>query len=242
MINRPLVPAQTEHVHSLPPRSRPGPADGSGARAERACAPRALLRPSACGTRVRSAGRPTREPQLPTAARARHIRRLARLQAACASPLAKHLHRRRDLSQARDRDRLQIRDTALPPLIHPLRLKPTNTHQHVDRGHKLTLRERRLSRPYHAPLKLPPVALGYDPADATHSAGTKQPDAAAPPGPIRALSLNHYRFPAEQERDQPQSRLPPLLKCDTARDCCRIPERKEQCGEIADWKADPRPD
>jgi hypothetical protein len=33
-----------------------------------------------------------------------------------------------------------------------------------------------------------------------------------------------------------------VLKCDRARDCCRIPERKEQCGEIADWEADPRPD
>jgi hypothetical protein len=98
-----------------------------------------------------------REPQRPTVAAARHIRRLARLQTVRLRPPAKAPHRRRDLPQARDRHPLQVVHAALPPLIHPPRLQPPHADQHIDRGHELALRQRRLRRPHDTLLEL---ALG----------------------------------------------------------------------------------
>ena len=105
-----------------------------------------------------------REPQRTAIPGPGHIRGLARLQATRRGPLPKHLHRGRDLPQARDHDRLQIRDPSLAPFIHPARLKPVEADQHVDRGHELPLRERGLSGLHHPPIELAARTIGHDPA------------------------------------------------------------------------------
>ena len=116
-----------------------------------------------------------REPQRPPIPRARHIRGLARRQAARCGPIAKHFHRGRDLPQARDHDRLQIRDPPLAPLIHPARLEPAQADQHVDRGHEPSLRERGLSRPHHPPIELAAGTTRHDPARYTPRANETRP-------------------------------------------------------------------
>jgi hypothetical protein len=105
-----------------------------------------------------------REPQRASIPGARHIRGLARRRAARRGPVAKDLHRGRDLPQVRGHDCLQIRDPPLAPLIHPARLEPPQTDQHVDRGHEPPLRECGLSRPHHPPIELAARTTRHEPA------------------------------------------------------------------------------
>jgi hypothetical protein len=98
------------------------------------------------------------EPQRPAIPRPRKVSGLTRPQAARLRPPAKRAHRRRDLPQVRDRDLLEILDAALAPLINPTRLEPADADQHVDRGHELALRKRRLGRTDHPAIDVPAIA------------------------------------------------------------------------------------
>ena len=99
-----------------------------------------------------------REPQRPPITGTRKVSGLAWLQPARLRPAAKRAHRRRDLPQVRDRHALQTIDAALAPLINPARLKPADADQHIDRGHELALRKRRLRRTNHPAIDVPAIA------------------------------------------------------------------------------------